>query len=123
MKTTTCLLLLSGVLGQFPFLFPPAPFQGALGKEGGGLSGGGEGAVSFFLPEEGAVPADLEDAAAPFDEGDGLSAGFLDFSRHPVGFGAVVSLDAVFDLDGHAGRLGEGGGESRGEILFGLSFG
>lgn len=65
------------------------------------------GKVSAFLlfPDHLAIPPDFKNPAAAADQFDLLTGRFLDFSRHPVGFGTIVSLLTVFDLNGHAGTI------------------
>ena len=46
-----------------------------------------------------AVFTDFKDSALAWNEGDFLLSHGLDFSRHTVGFGKIVSLSTIFDLD------------------------
>jgi len=70
-----------------------------------GFAGFGEVAAVLLFPNDFAVLADFEDAAASGDELGFVTDGLLDFSRHTVGFGKVVSLRAIFDLELHGGIL------------------
>lgn len=70
-----------------------------LAEQLGGFSWFGKMTASFFFEEELVVLPDFEDAAFAGDEGDIFGGDFLDFSRHTVGFGEVISLGAVFDFD------------------------
>ena len=74
-------------------------------KKGGSFAGLGEVAAALFFPDDFAVLADFENASASGDELGLVADGLLDFSRHTVGFGKVVSLLAIFDLELHDGSL------------------
>lgn len=81
-----------------------ADFSGLL-KEGRCFSLDWEAAGALFLEEDFAVFTDFEDATLAGNESDFLVVDDLDFSRHTVGFGEVVSLSAVFDLDHCGGKM------------------
>lgn len=69
------------------------------GKEGGRFSFSRESAGADFLVEDFTSFPNLEDSCLAGDEGDFLGSHGLDFRRHTVGFGEVVSLSAIFDLN------------------------
>jgi hypothetical protein len=62
--------------------------------------------ASFLLPNHLAIPSDLENPTATAHECHLLTRRLFNLSRHTVGFWAVVSLLAVFDLDLHGQKVG-----------------
>jgi hypothetical protein len=62
-------------------------------------------ATPLLLPDHAPVSSDLKNPAATAHQGDFLSRRLFNLSRHTVGFRAVISLLAVFDLDLHEGNL------------------
>ena len=69
------------------------------------FAGFGEVAAALFFPDDLAVLTDFKNAPASGDELGFVADGLFDFSRHTVGFGKVVSLRAIFDLELHGGIL------------------
>lgn len=69
------------------------------------FTGCGKTSGAFFFEEEFASFTNLKDAALAGNESDFLVGHGLDFNRHTVGFGEVVSLGAVFDLDHGAVKM------------------
>ncbi len=71
-------------------------------EEARGFAFGGEGAAAVLFPEKLPGAADFENPPSARDQLDRLISDLFDFCRHTVGFGAVVSLHAEFDLNRHA---------------------
>ncbi len=55
--------------------------------------------AAFFFPQQFAIVPDFENPAAAADQANFFVSHLFDFSRHTVGFGAVISLFAIFDLN------------------------
>ena len=60
----------------------------------------------LLLPNHSTVLPDFKNPTATANESHGFPGRFFNLCRHTVRFRAIVSLLAVFDLDGHGLKLG-----------------
>lgn len=59
----------------------------------------------FFFPNQLPLAPDFKNPASSANQSRFLAGGFFNLCRHPVGFRTVVSLFAIFDLNGHGGTI------------------